>query len=81
MKENNEQTLAEIVEVLNIKIIEIIEKQKELEKEIKLNNKVTMKRINKLQEYNEIDDMRAKFSNSQLNVILKKITEIDKKLY
>ena len=34
-----------------------------------------------MQEYNEIDDMRCKLLTSQLNAILKKITEIDEKLY
>ena len=58
-----------------------IKKQKDLEKELKLSNKTIMQRINKMQEYNEIDDMRCKLLTSQLNAILKKITEIDEKLY
>lgn len=81
MKESNEQTLAVTVEILNEKLDEIINKQKEIEKKLQQNNKVIMQRMNKAQEYNEIDDMRCRISNSQLNVILKRITEINKKLY
>lgn len=81
MKEIDEETLAETIELLNKKMDEIINKQKDLEKELKLSNKTIMQRINKMQEYNEIDDMRCKLLTSQLNAILKKITEIDEKLY
>ena len=81
MKEIYEETLAETIELLNKKMDEIINKQKDLEKELKLSNKTIMQRINKMQEYNEIDDMRCKLLTSQLNAILKKITEIDEKLY
>lgn len=81
MKEIDEETLAETIELLNKKMDEIINKQKDLEIELKLSNKTIMQRINKMQEYNEIDDMRCKLLTSQLNAILKKITEIDEKLY
>ena len=81
MKEIDEETLAETIELLYKKMDEIINKQKDLEKELKLSNKTIMQRINKMQEYNEIDDMRCKLLTSQLNAILKKITEIDEKLY
>ena len=77
MKEIDEETLAETIELLNKKMDEIINKQKDLEKELKLSNKTIMQRINKMQEYNEIDDMRCKLLTSQLNAMLKKITEID----
>ena len=40
-----------------------------------------MQRINKIQEYNEIDDMRNTVLNNKLNTIMKRIVEIDKKLY
>lgn len=79
--ENEEQTLAETIELLNKKMDEIINGQKNIENEIKRQNKVLMQKINKMKEYNEIDDMRCKLLTSQLNAILKKITEIDEKLY
>lgn len=81
MNKINEETLAVIFEELNKKLDEVINKQKELEKELKRNNKVIMQRINKVQEYNEIDDMRCKILNKQLNVILKKIIELEERLY
>ena len=39
MKEIDEETLAETIELLNKKMDEIINKQKDLEKELKLSNK------------------------------------------
>lgn len=80
MKEN-EQTLAVTIEALNKKLDEIINRQMEIEKEIQKNNKVIMQRINKIQEYNEIEDMRWKVANKQLNVILKRVNELNEKLY
>lgn len=80
MKEDK-QTLAVTVEVLNKKLDEIINKQKYLEEELQKNNKAIMQRINKVQEYNEIDDMRCKIISNQLNAILKKLSEINQKMY
>lgn len=79
--EENEQTLAKTIETLNRKLDEIMNKQKEIQEELQKNNKVLMQRINKLQEFNEIDDMRCKVSSKQLNVILKRVIEIEQKLY
>ncbi len=80
MKEDK-QTLAVTVEVLNKKLDEIMNKQEYLEKELQKNNKAIMQRINKVQEYNEIDDMRCKIISNQLNAILKKLSEINQKMY
>ena len=77
MEKNDEETLAVKIEKLDY----IINKQKEAEKELQKNNKVVMQRINKIQEYNEIDDMRNTVLNNKLNTIMKRIVEIDKKLY
>lgn len=81
MEKNDEETLAVKIEILNKKLDYIINKQKEAEKELQKNNKVVMQRINKIQEYNEIDDMRNTVLNNKLNTIMKRIVEIDKKLY
>ena len=81
MKESNEETLAATVEILSKKMDEIINKQKDRENELQRNNKIIMQRMNKAQEYNEIDDMRCKVLNNQLNDLLKRIIEIDEKLY
>ena len=81
MEKNDEETLAVKIEILNEKLDYIINKQKEAEKELQKNNKVVMQRINKIQEYNEIDDMRNTVLNNKLNTIMKRIVEIDEKLY
>lgn len=81
MEKNDEETLAVKIEILNEKLDYIINKQKEAEKELQKNNKVVMQRINKIQEYNEIDDMKNTVLNNKLNTIMKRIVEIDKKLY
>ena len=81
MEKNDEETLAVKIEILNEKLDYIINKQKEAEKELQKNNKVVMQRINKIQEYNEIDDMRNTVLNNTLNTIMKRIVEIDKTLY
>ena len=81
MKESNEEKLAATVEILGKKLDDIINKQKDIENELQRNNKIIMQRMNKAQEYNEIDDMRCKVLNNQLNDLLKRIIEIDEKLY
>ena len=40
-----------------------------------------MKRINKLQEYNEIEEMRVQLLNEHINKIAKVVLEIEKRLY
>lgn len=81
MKNLNETTLAETLEQINATLNEIKNKQIELEKQLKQNNKILMKRINKLQEYNEINDMREIIANEHIDKIAKMILEIEKKLY
>ncbi len=77
----NEETLAKRIEELNQKLDEIIDEQKNIKKQISKNNNVIMKRINKLQEYNEIDDMRTIRLDEHINKIAKVILEIEKRLY
>lgn len=81
MEKNDEETLAAKIEILNKKIDDIIDRQKNAETELQKNKKVLMQRINKMQEYNEIDDMRNTVLNDKLNTIMKMIVEIDEKLY
>lgn len=81
MKENSTKTLAVTVEVLNEKLDEIINKQNDIEKELQRNNKVIMQRINKLQEHNEIEDMRSNILNEHINKIAQMILAIKKQLY
>jgi hypothetical protein len=72
MEEKNEPTLAEKIENLNIKLEEIINVQINIQEEIKLKNKVLMKRIDKLQEHNEIEDMRAQILEKKINYVINK---------
>ena len=77
----NEQTLAVLLEQINEKLDVVIKEQKNIQKEILQKNKVIMQRINKLQEYNDIDDMRNKLLNEHIDKIAKIILEINEKLY
>lgn len=58
----NEETLAAIKEELDV-----------IKEELIKSNKVIMKKLNSLYEYNEINDMRARVFNEQLNYIKNKI--------
>ena len=77
----NEETLALILEEINKKLDVIINEQKDIKEKIEKNHIIAMKRINKLQEYNEIDEMRVQLLNEQVNKIAKVVLEIEKRLY
>lgn len=69
-KNEFEQTTDKILKDI---LINIRNEQKELEKIIVDNNKILMKRINILQEYNEICDMRHRNIYNELKNIKEKI--------
>ena len=77
----NEETLALILEEINKKLDVIINEQKDIKEKIEKNHIIAMKRINKLQEYNEIDEMREQLLNEHVNKIAKVVLEIEKRLY
>ena len=77
----NEETLALILEEINKKLDVIINEQKDIKEKIEKNHIIAMKRINKLQEYNEIDEMRPQLLNEHVNKIAKVVLEIEKRLY
>ncbi len=77
----NEETLALILEEINKKLDVIINEQKDIKEKIEKNHIIAMKRINKLQEYNEIDEMRVQLLNEYINKIAKVVLEIEKRLY
>lgn len=81
MKEEPEETLAVKIERINEKLDILINKQEKLEEKLNNNNKVLMKKISKLQEYNEINDMRCKILNKDINNIIKLVVKINEKLY
>ena len=81
MEQKNGPTLAEILEEINEKLNVLINEQKNIKNEIKQKNKAIMQKINKIQEYNEIDDMRNQVLNEHIDKIAKMVLEIEKKLY
>jgi len=69
----NEETLAVILEEINRKLDEEIKIRKSMQKEQEQKTKAILQKLNKLQEYNEINDMRAIFTSKQIQNILEKL--------
>ena len=69
----NEETLAVILEEINRKLDEEIKIRKAMQKEQEQKTKAILQKLNKLQEYNEINDMRAIFTSTQIQNILEKL--------
>mgnify|MGYP000262864636 FL=1 len=69
----NEETLAVILEEINRKLDEEIKIRKAMQKEQEQRTKAILQKLNKLQEYNEINDMRAIFTSKQIQNILEKL--------
>lgn len=81
MEQENKPTLELILKEINEKLDVLIEEQKEIKNDIKQKNKAIMQRINKIEEYNEIDEMRNQLINQHIDKIAKMVLEIQKKLY
>lgn len=69
----NEETLAVILEEINKKLDEKIKIRKAMQKEQEQKTKAILQKLSKLQEYNEINDMRAIFMSKQIQNILEKL--------
>ena len=69
----NEETLAVILEEINRKLDEEIKIRKAMQNEQEQRTKAILQKLNKLQEYNEINDMRAIFTSKQIQNILEKL--------
>ena len=69
----NEETLAVILEEINRKLDEEIKIRKAMQKEQEQKTKAILQKLSKLQEYNEINDMRAIFTSKQIQNILEKL--------
>ena len=69
----NEETLAVILEEINRKLDEEIKIRKAMQKEQEQKTNAILQKLNKLQEYNEINDMRAIFTSKQIQNILEKL--------
>lgn len=81
MKQENEPTLAATLEAINEKLDVLINEQQKIKKEIQQKNKTIMQRINKLEEYNNIDEMRNQLLNEHIDKIAKMVLKIEKELY
>ena len=68
----NEETLAVILEEINRKLDEETKIRKAMQKEQEQKTKAILQKLSKLQEYNEINDMRAIFMSKQIQNILEK---------
>lgn len=69
----NEETLAVILEEINKKLDEEIKIRKAMQKEQEQKTKAILQKLSKLQEYNEINDMRTIFMSKQIQNILEKL--------
>ena len=69
----NEETLAVILEEVNKKLDEEIKIRKAMQKEQEQKTPAILQKLSKLQEYNEINDMRAIFMSKQIQNILEKL--------
>ena len=69
----NEETLAVILEEVNKKLDEEIKIRKAMQKEQEQKTKAILQKLSKLQEYNEINDMRAICMSKQIQNILEKL--------
>ncbi len=69
----NEETLAVILEEINRKLDEETKIRKAMQKEQEQKTKAILQKLSKLQEYNEINDMRAIFMSKQIQNILEKL--------
>ena len=68
-----EETLAVILEEINRKLDEETKIRKAMQKEQEQKTKAILQKLSKLQEYNEINDMRAIFMSKQIQNILEKL--------
>ena len=69
----NEETLAVILEEINKKLDEEIKIRKAMQKEQEQKTKAILQKLSKLQEYIEINNMRAIFMSKQIQNILEKL--------
>lgn len=69
----NEETLAVILEEINKKLDEEIKIRKAMQKEQEQKTKAILQKLSKLQEYNEINDMRSVFMSRQIQNIMEKL--------
>ncbi len=75
------KALAELLKTINEKLDVLIKEQKNIKADVLKNRKVIMKRLQKLEEYNDIDEMRNVVLNDHIDKIAKVTLELEKRIY
>ena len=72
------KALAELLKTINEKLDVLIKEQENIKADVLKNRKVIMKRLQKLEEYNDIDEMRNVVLNDHIDKIAKVTLELEK---
>ena len=75
------KALAELLKTINEKLDVLIKEQENIKADVLKNRKVIMKRLQKLEEYNDIDEMRHVVLNDHIDKIAKVTLELEKRIY
>ena len=75
------KALAELLKTINEKLDVLIREQENIKADVLKNRKVIMKRLQKLEEYNDIDEMRNVVLNDHIDKIAKVTLELEKRIY
>lgn len=75
------KALAELLKTINEKLDVLIKEQENIKADVLKNRKVIMKRLQKLEEYNDIDEMRNVVLNDNIDKIAKVTLELEKRIY
>ncbi len=75
------KALAELLKTINEKLDVLIKEQENIKVDVLKNRKVIMKRLQKLEEYNDIDEMRNVVLNDHIDKIAKVTLELEKRIY
>lgn len=75
------KALAELLKTINEKLDVLIKEQENIKADVLKNRKVIMKRLQKLEEYNDIGEMRNVVLNDHIDKIAKVTLELEKRIY
>ena len=75
------KALAELLKTINEKLDVLIKEQENIKADVLKNRKVIMKRLQKLEEYNDIYEMRNVVLNDHIDKIAKVTLELEKRIY
>ena len=75
------KALAELLKTINEKLDVLIKEQENIKADVLKNRKVIMKRLQKLEEYNDIDEMRNVVLNDHIDKIATVTLELEERIY